>query len=151
MLGTQSFGKGSVQTIIPLRMDRDNPAAIKLTTARYFTPNGRSIQAKGIVPDLIVEDTAEGNFAGFNVREADLMRHLEDTKAQETAKRAQTPPGVATPAPPAVPAAEAKTPPRRYDWGSPEDFQLLQAMNHLKGKAVQVAKPKEAVAVSPTR
>ena len=81
VIGTQSFGKGSVQTIIPLRMDRDNPAAIKLTTARYFTPNGRSIQAKGIVPDLTVEDTAEGNFAGFNVREADLMRHLEDSKA----------------------------------------------------------------------
>ncbi|MGE5162375.1 MAG: S41 family peptidase, partial [Betaproteobacteria bacterium] len=152
VLGTQSFGKGSVQTIIPLRMDRDNPAAIKLTTARYFTPSGRSIQAKGIVPDFVVEDTAEGNFAGFNVREADLMRHLEDTKAQETAKRAATQPGTATPAQPAVPAHEAKTPPRRYDWGSPEDFQLQQAMNYLKGKAVQVAKPKEAVAnVAPTR
>ncbi len=98
VIGTQSFGKGSVQTIIPLRMDRDNPAAIKLTTARYYTPSGRSIQAKGIVPDLTVEDTAEGNFAGFNVREADLMRHLEDSKAQDAAKRAATPPGAATPA-----------------------------------------------------
>ena len=52
VVGTQSFGKGSVQTILPM----NNGAAIKLTTARYFTPNGRSIQAKGIVPDIIVED-----------------------------------------------------------------------------------------------
>jgi carboxyl-terminal processing protease len=140
-----------VQTIIPLRMDRDNPAAIKLTTARYYTPSGRSIQAKGIVPDLTVEDTAEGNFAGFNVREADLMRHLEDSKAQDAVKRATTPSGAATPATPAVPSTEAKTPARRYDFGSPEDFQLQQAMNHLKGKTVQVAKPKEAVATAPAR
>jgi carboxyl-terminal processing protease len=151
VIGTQSFGKGSVQTIIPLRMDRDNPAAIKLTTARYYTPSGRSIQAKGIVPDLTVEDTAEGNFAGFNVREADLMRHLEDSKAQDAAKRAATPSGAATPATPAIPSTEAKTPARRYDFGSPEDFQLQQAMNHLKGKTVQVAKPKAAVATAPAR
>jgi carboxyl-terminal processing protease len=150
VIGTQSFGKGSVQTIIPLRMDRDNPAAIKLTTARYYTPSGRSIQAKGIVPDLTVEDTAEGNFAGFNVREADLMRHLEDSKAQDAAKRAATP-GAATPAAPAVPSTAAKTPSSRYDFGSPEDFQLQQAMNHLKGKTVQTAKPKEAVATAPAR
>jgi carboxyl-terminal processing protease len=150
VIGTQSFGKGSVQTIIPLRMDRDNPAAIKLTTARYYTPSGRSIQAKGIVPDLTVEDTAEGNFAGFNVREADLMRHLEDSKAQDAAKRATTP-GAATPAAPAVPSTAAKTPASRYDFGSPEDFQLQQAMNHLKGKTVQTAKPKEAVAAAPAR
>ena len=151
VIGTQSFGKGSVQTIIPLRMDRDNPAAIKLTTARYYTPSGRSIQAKGIVPDLTVEDTAEGNFAGFNVREADLMRHLEDSKVQDAAKRAATP-GAATPtAPAAVPSTDAKAPQRRYDFGSPEDFQLQQAMNHLKGKPVQVAKPKEAVATAPAR
>ena len=58
----------------------------------------------------------------------------------------------ATPATPAVPSTEAKTPPRRYDWGSPEDFQLQQALNHLKGKTVHVAKPKEAVAnVAPSR
>jgi carboxyl-terminal processing protease len=152
VLGTQSFGKGSVQTIIPLRMDRDNPAAIKLTTARYFTPSGRSIQAKGITPDFVVEDTAEGNFAGFNVREADLMRHLEGTRTKETAKRAAPQPGAVTPATPAVPAHEAKNPLQRYDFGSPEDFQLQQAMNYLKGKTVQVAKPQEAVAnVAPTR
>ncbi|MCU0940184.1 MAG: S41 family peptidase, partial [Burkholderiaceae bacterium] len=60
VIGTQTFGKGSVQTIIPIRTDADSPAAIKLTTARYYTPSGRSIQAKGIVPDLPVEDTPEG-------------------------------------------------------------------------------------------
>ena len=51
-MGTQTFGKGSVQTILPL----GNNTAIKLTTARYYTPSGRSIQAHGIVPDIVVED-----------------------------------------------------------------------------------------------
>jgi carboxyl-terminal processing protease len=142
VLGTQTFGKGSVQTIIPLRMDGDNPAAIKLTTARYYTPSGRSIQATGIVPDLTVEDTAEGNFAGFNVREADLVRHLENAKTEDTTRRAATPPGAA--AQPAAPAAttDSKAAARRYEWGSSEDYQLQQAMNRLKGKPVEVAKPK---------
>ena len=100
VIGTQTFGKGSVQTIIPLRLEGEGPAAIKLTTARYYTPNGRSIQAKGIVPDLAVEDTPEGNFSGFNVREADLMRHLEASKAEDAARKATTPPGATTqPAP----------------------------------------------------
>ena len=112
VIGTQSFGKGSVQTIIPLRLEGEGPAAIKLTTARYYTPNGRSIQAKGIVPDLVVEDTPEGNFSGFNVREADLMRHLESNKAEDAARRATTPAGAATqPAttPESAPANEGRT------------------------------------------
>src|SRR5262249_44933453 len=78
LTGTQSCGKGSVQTTIPIATSVEGPAAIKLTTARYYTPSGRSIQAKGITPDLMVDDTPEGNFAGFNIREADLARHLED-------------------------------------------------------------------------
>jgi carboxyl-terminal processing protease len=152
VLGTQTFGKGSVQTIIPLRMDGDNPAAIKLTTARYYTPSGRSIQAKGIVPDLIVEDTAEGNFAGFNVREADLIRHLESAKTEDATRRSNVPPGASAP-PQAAPARESKAPARRYDWGSSDDYQLQQAMNRLKGKPVEVAKPRpDSVAnVVPTR
>ena len=149
IVGTRTFGKGSVQTIIPLRLEGEGPAAIKLTTARYYTPNGRSIQAKGIVPDLVVEDTPEGNFSGFNVREADLMRHLESNKAEDAARRATTPAGAATqPAttPESAPATKA-APTRRYEFGSAEDFQLQQAMNHLKGKPVDVAKPKgESVA-----
>jgi len=74
ILGTQSFGKGSVQTVVPLGDGR----AVKLTTARYFTPNGRSIQAEGIVPDITVE-RAEIRPYNFRqrVREADLEGHLE--------------------------------------------------------------------------
>ena len=144
LIGTQTFGKGSVQTIIPIRLDGDKPAAIKLTTARYYTPSGRSIQAKGIVPDMTVEDTAEGNFAGFAVREADLVKHLEDKKTSAPA------PGAA-----AKPALEEKatvraSADRRYDFGSPEDFQLKQAMNHLKGLPVDVVKPRDNVAAAKT-
>src|SRR5512137_2029668 len=107
VLGTQSFGKGSVQTIIPLRSDGDRPAAIKLTTARYYTPSGRSIQAKGIEPDLQVDDTAQGSFGGLQIREADLARHLEEKKgapaaagaAREAAADAPTEPRAESPAP----------------------------------------------------
>jgi carboxyl-terminal processing protease len=151
VIGTQTFGKGSVQTIIPLRLDGEGPAAIKLTTARYFTPSGRSIQAKGIVPDLVVEDTPEGNFSGFNVREADLLRHLETSKAADDAAAAK--PGSAQPAPAEDTSANKASAARRYDFGSAEDFQLQQAMNHLKGRPVEVAKPKkgENVAKAPAR
>jgi carboxyl-terminal processing protease len=142
VIGTQTFGKGSVQTIIPLRLDGDKPAAIKLTTARYYTPSGRSIQAKGITPDLIVEDTPEGNFASFRVREADLANHLEDKAG-------------AAPKPEAKPEsqAEEKAPPpqRRYEFGAADDYQLQQALNHLKGKPVETAKPREAVAAAPKK
>jgi carboxyl-terminal processing protease len=141
VLGTQTFGKGSVQTIIPIRLDGDSPAAIKLTTARYFTPNGRSIQAKGIEPNLAVEDTPEGNFAGLNIREADLVRHLEDKG--DPAKPA------AAPATQSGPAAVSSQ--KRYELGSAEDFQLQQAMNFLKGKPVDVAKSRDSVATAPKK
>ncbi|TCS71871.1 carboxyl-terminal processing protease [Sulfuritortus calidifontis] len=82
VVGTQSFGKGSVQTILPL----NNGTAIKLTTARYFTPNGRSIQAKGITPDITVEEaTISANEAGMELHESDLERHLANGQEQ-TAK-----------------------------------------------------------------
>jgi len=151
LIGTQSFGKGSVQTIIPIANSSEGPAAIKLTTARYYTPSGRSIQAKGITPDLLVEDTPEGNFAGFSVREADLARHLEDKKPV---------PGAGDAAAPANPAAATQNDQRqanqakeqkeqrRYEFGSAEDFQLKQAMNHLKGLPVETAKAREAVAAT---
>jgi carboxyl-terminal processing protease len=76
IVGTQTFGKGSVQTILPL----PNNQAVKLTTARYYTPGGRSIQAKGIAPDLVVEDAADQKVL---LREADLQHHLsvEDDKS----------------------------------------------------------------------
>jgi carboxyl-terminal processing protease len=143
LIGTQTFGKGSVQTIIPIRLDGDKPAAIKLTTARYYTPSGRSIQAKGIVPDMTVEDTAEGNFASFTVREADLVKHLEDKKTGAPAPGAAAP--ATSPEDRAAPRAAAE---RRYDFGSPEDYQLKQAMNHLKGLPVEQAKARDNVAAS---
>jgi carboxyl-terminal processing protease len=74
VVGKPTFGKGSVQTILPLHED----AALRLTTARYFTPNGRSIQAKGIEPDISVDQTKDGKDRFPTVREADLPGHLEN-------------------------------------------------------------------------
>jgi len=84
VLGTTTFGKGSVQTILPL----DDSSALRLTTARYFTPSGRSIQATGIVPDIVMEQTtvlAKGDKGGNGplLREANLPRHLGGGKAKE--------------------------------------------------------------------
>ena len=140
LLGSQTFGKGSVQTIIPIRNDADSPAAIKLTTARYFTPSGRSIQAQGIKPDLAVDDTAEGNFAGLTIHEADLARHLENSQRPDGAegKEGDSKEGAHT--------VSNKV---RYEPGSPEDFQLKQALNQLKGQPVELSKqPQEKVAQS---
>jgi carboxyl-terminal processing protease len=76
VLGTQTFGKGSVQTILPL----DENTALRLTTARYYTPSGRSIQAKGIEPDVVMDQgkqVAKGDVSGPLLREANLPRHLQ--------------------------------------------------------------------------
>jgi carboxyl-terminal processing protease len=82
VLGTQTFGKGSVQTVLPL----PGNTAIKITTARYYTPKGRSIQAKGIEPDVEVEETPGAKKNGL--READLGGHLinENDKATKDSK-----------------------------------------------------------------
>ena len=78
MIGTQSFGKGSVQTIIPFqRSNSDNISGIRLTTARYYTPSGESIQGKGITPDIIIE---QGEFESFDFKrysESDLKDSLD--------------------------------------------------------------------------
>src|SRR3954451_20173827 len=132
VIGTQSFGKGSVQTIMPL----GNNTAIKLTTARYYTPNGRSIQALGITPDIVVEDPSD---TATRVREADLQRHLENGKA-EAKKDAGKDPKDAAPRARTVPApspAELKP----IDFGSKEDFQLTQAVAFLKGEPVKSQAP----------
>ena len=87
ILGTPTFGKGSVQTIIPL----DDGSGLKLTTARYYTPNGRSIQAKGITPDILVKGKPlkKGETPDKEprmLREKDLERHMEgDVKTKEPA------------------------------------------------------------------
>jgi len=131
VLGTQTFGKGSVQSILPLT----NSTAIKLTTARYYTPNGRSIQAKGIAPDFLVEETPEGDVSQFRLREADLTRHLSNDKESEAKPIVPKP---------TDPATDAKLKDRKpVEFGSADDYQLAQAMNHLKGKPVVIAKPKD--------
>ena len=125
IMGTQSFGKGSVQTILPM----NNGTAIKLTTARYFTPNGRSIQAKGIVPDIIVEDPANPSDAGLNLREADLSRHLSNPKEAEAPAKTEA-------AKPASPKEESKDKHVEFkpiEAGTKSDFQFMQAINLLKG------------------
>ena len=74
IVGERTFGKGSVQSILPLR----NGSGIKLTTARYYTPSGRSIQAEGIRPDLVVERVEILDANDQRLREADLERHLSN-------------------------------------------------------------------------
>ena len=135
VIGTQTFGKGSVQSILPLT----NNTAIKLTTARYYTPNGRSIQAKGITPDFLVEETPEGDINQFRVRESDLSRHLSNPREGEEK------PNVPRPATDADRLRDRKP----VEFGSPDDYQLQQALNHLKGKPVMVAKAKDEVAPKP--
>ncbi|WP_269530825.1 S41 family peptidase [Chitinimonas sp. BJYL2] len=89
VVGTQTFGKGSVQTILPVGKE----AAIKLTTARYFTPNGKSIQAKGITPDIEVEEAVVNgvDLSAFRVREADLEHHLSNPQGEDDAKSTAKP------------------------------------------------------------
>ncbi len=138
ILGTKTFGKGSVQTVIPLRGDAKN-MAIKLTTARYFTPTGRSIQAKGIVPDVEVKDTAEGNFLDFDIREADLANHLEveDTSAPKPVPvdaGKQKSAGQIKEKVVDEKGEEKKPAPKFYKYGEPDDYQLQQAVKYLKEK-----------------
>ncbi len=137
VMGSQTFGKGSVQTVRPLGPD----TALKITTARYYTPSGKSIQARGIVPDVMIDETAEGNvFAALRTREADLEKHLSNGQSAE-------------PKDPAREKArdeamkkleeEAKKPPQDRklpEFGSEKDFQLTQALNKLKGLPVLVSK-----------
>jgi carboxyl-terminal processing protease len=133
IMGTQTFGKGSVQTVIPLSSN----TAIKLTTARYYTPSGSSIQAKGITPDIIVEETANGQARGNFLREADLERHLVNDKDNSVDLK-----------PEAKPKAkgdkkgkgdddedDARAP---IEFASKDDYQLSQAVNLLK--ALQIVK-----------
>lgn len=134
VLGTQSFGKGSVQTILPL----NNNTAIKLTTARYFTPNGRSIQAKGIEPDIKVEDTAGGDL-GPRIREADLERHLDNPEGG-AAPKAKPEPQSKADKKDAKPKAEDEEGKPPFEIGGKNDYQLSQAVNLLKGLQIIQAK-----------
>ena len=126
VVGTQTFGKGSVQTILPL----SNNTAVKLTTARYYTPSGRSIQAKGIEPDVAVEESANGA-SHERIREADLEHQLDNDKEKAADK----------PAPKAAPKngkskngdeEEAPKAAAPFEFASKNDYQLSQALNLLK-------------------
>lgn len=121
IVGSQTFGKGSVQTILPL----SNGSAVKLTTARYYTPSGRSIQAEGIVPDIILEQmklsVVEGAFDP--IKEADLSRHLLNGKETEP---------VVVPSEDKLEAIE-KDPKESL---AQTDYQLYEALNLLKGLSI---------------
>ncbi|MBI5335891.1 MAG: S41 family peptidase [Burkholderiales bacterium] len=138
IMGAQTFGKGSVQTVRPLTPE----TALKITTARYYTPSGASIQAKGIVPDVMLDETAEGNvFAALRVREADLEKHITSGQGPEQKDAARE--KAREEAIRKLEEANAKSaePPKPLpEFGSAEDFQLAQALNRLKGKPVMVSK-----------
>ena len=136
IMGAQTFGKGSVQTVRPLSAD----TALKITTARYYTPSGKAIQAKGVVPDVWLDETAEGNvFAALRMREADLTKHLTGvdekkdearTKAREEARQKLE-----------EQLAKQKDAPKPLpEFGTAEDFQLQQALNQLTKRPVIVSK-----------
>jgi len=138
VIGTQTFGKGSVQTIMPL----GNSTAIKLTTARYYTPSGRSIQALGVTPDIIVEDPTD---TSARIREADLTRHLENgpaapKPAEPAAPRAK---------PAATPAAPGEQP-KPVELGSKDDFQLAQAIAFFKGEPLKGVQQPTVANTKPT-
>lgn len=138
VMGNQTFGKGSVQTVRPLGPD----TGLKITTARYYTPNGNSIQAKGIVPDVLVDETAEGNvFAGLYTHESDLEKHLANTQQSEE-KKDQVREKAREEARRKLEEEARKSPADRRlpEFGSDKDFQLAQALNQLKGRPIMVSK-----------
>ena len=136
IMGAQTFGKGSVQTVRPLPSE----AALKITTARYYTPSGRSIQAKGIVPDVWLDETAEGNvFAALRMREADLDKHLTGPDEKKDAEREKARDEARKKLEEQV--AKSKEPIKPLpEFGTAEDFPLQQALNQLRGSPVMVSK-----------
>ncbi|MBV8465118.1 MAG: S41 family peptidase [Burkholderiales bacterium] len=147
LVGTQTFGKGSVQTILPVSKD----TAIKLTTARYFTPSGRSIQAKGVTPDIVAEETAVNgvNIDAFRIRESDLEHHLTNPQGGEDVKpgasgKTEQPEAKLDPALPKhdpkagnkAPDGVEEEPLRPGEISVEKDYQLRQALNVLKVQQV---------------
>lgn len=117
ILGTKTFGKGSVQTVMPLT----NDTAVKMTTARYYTPSGRSIQADGIEPDIKLDalQISAAEDSGFQpLREADLSRHLENGSLEQLDE--------------AAPKDDAKDEEEKLPLAL-RDYPLSQALNLLKG------------------
>jgi carboxyl-terminal processing protease len=128
IIGNRTFGKGSVQSVLPLSED----TGIKLTTARYFTPAGRSIQVTGVDPDITVDDTAQGNLFRLP-REVDLQRHLVNGNVAEEDPGKQQ-------------AEDDKVEPKMFEFGGADDYQLQQAINFLEGRNVKKNDPNVVVA-----
>jgi carboxyl-terminal processing protease len=140
ILGNRTFGKGSVQSVLPLSED----SGVKLTTARYYTPSGRSIQVTGVAPDVIVDDTPHGNLFRLP-REGELEHHLEGV--DEAAGKTEAPA-----APQASEEKDKNKPePRMFQFGSKDDFQLQQAINHLLGRPVLRNDPSAPVKPEPAK
>ncbi|MBK9345011.1 MAG: S41 family peptidase [Burkholderiales bacterium] len=137
IMGSQTFGKGSVQTFRALGPD----TGLKITTSRYYTPSGKSIQATGIVPDVMVDETEEGSpYAALRTREADLGKHLGSGQGEEVKdvarEKAREEALKRLEEASRKPVSETRPP----EFGSAKDFQLIQALNQLKGKPVLVSK-----------
>ncbi len=118
IMGVNTFGKGSVQTVLPL----NNEKAIKLTTALYFTPNGRSIQAEGIIPDIRVDRSKVTKLKSypFRIKERDLPKHLQNGNGDKS--------------------GEDETPVKTTDLAN-LDYQLNEALTLLKGLNILATKP----------
>jgi len=118
IVGTPTFGKGSVQTILPL----SNGTAVKLTTARYYTPSGRSIQAEGIKPDIELEQVRISAVESSidPIKEADLSRHLSNGEGKKSRK-----------------SADKEGEDAEEESLAETDYQLYEALNLLKGLAIQ--------------
>ncbi len=121
VIGNRTFGKGSVQSVLPL----DEDTGIKITTARYYTPNGRSIQNTGVEPDFEVYDSAAGNLFRMQ-REVDLRHHLDTQESQQADDELDFVQG------------EIKM----FEFGGKDDWQLRQGINHLQGHKVLKADAK---------
>jgi carboxyl-terminal processing protease len=144
LLGTRSFGKGSVQTVLPVR---ESGGAIRLTTALYYTPSGRSIQAKGIEPDVVVQPAKiEKVETGKQLHEADLRGALKNEQAVKAAQASGAPAPAAAPATaPAAPAAPNVPPGTTPVFnpaavtldsdalGTDQDYQFVRAVDLLRG------------------
>jgi carboxyl-terminal processing protease len=129
IMGERTFGKGSVQTILPM----NDEAALKLTTARYYTPSGRSIQASGIEPDIIIENIRVDSTAdqySAQIKESDLTGHLDNgMKESEEDKTKKTK------------ESKAKKKEKKNEPSLAEtDYQLYEALNVLKGLAIHLKK-----------
>ncbi|MGB4058261.1 MAG: S41 family peptidase [Alphaproteobacteria bacterium] len=127
LLGTKSFGKGSVQTVIPL----PGHGAMRLTTARYYTPSGRSIQAKGIEPDILVEPAKIESLKVGGLSEADLPGALKNTDKKEELKESEKKEDAAKDK--TDPSATDKDKDKKSEDEKPQDYQLMRAVDLING------------------